>query len=229
MFEEVEEFLEKHPEWAVCPDFAISPPTDEELLEWYPELTREFLDRSFEPVNIAGDMVVSRGALYAQLRMNGSAHSFAEMIALQKGPGLDTDDIFFSGQGTLYDQFGSEKHLQKFVKNAKANGYTPSPNDVYYPGLARFQGDPEAFVSRSQGRSYIKKLCERRGWACEGGVKVEHRQPGDDPLSKENCVALGEDIIRDRAAVMHMEKPETRRMDRTELRKKIIQEHGPSK
>ena len=160
------------------------------------------------------------------MRMNGQSHNLAEMVCLQKGPGLDTDDIFFSGQGTLDQQFGSEKHINRHVATAKKHGYKPSPNDVYYPGLARFQGDPEAFVSRSQGRSYIKKLCEKRGWACEGGVKVEHRQPLSDPLDKS--IPLGEDIIRDRAAVMMAENPELKTMDRQKLRQKIIEKQGPS-
>lgn len=225
MFEEVQEFIEEHPEWAVCPDFVISPPSLEELQGWYDEFTGELAIR-YNELMAPG---VSRGATYAQLRLNGQSHNFAEMIALQSGPGLDTDDIFFSGQGTLLNQFGSNKHVERFAKVAKRHGYTPSPNDVYYPGLARFQGDPEAFVSRSMGRSYIKKLCEKRGWACEGAVKVEHRQPEHDPLAPENCQTLGEDVIRDRAMQMYKEDPSVAKMDRKELRKKIIDKHGPSK
>jgi len=151
------------------------------------------------------------------------------MIASQKGPGVETDATFFEGHSMLYDQFGSQKHLNRFLKNAKAHGHTPSPQSKYFPELARFQGDPEAFVTRSQGRSYIKKLCEKRGWAIEGAVNVEHREPESDPMDNKNCKPLGEDIIRDRAIQMSQSDPSVKKMDKRKLRQQIIEKHGPSK
>jgi len=222
----LEEFLGVHPEWIVCPEAIIAPPDEEELLEWYPELEgSELLSRHMEAMNQG----VSRGANYAQMRMNGSEHKFAEMISLQKSPGLQTDAIFFSGHRTLYDQFGSQKHLDRFVNTSKAHGFTPNAHAKYFPELARFQGDPEAYVTRSQGRSYIRKLCEQRGWECQGDVKVAKREPESDPLARENCKLLGEDIIRDRAMEMAKTDPSVLKMNRKDLRQKIIDKHGPSK
>ena len=224
MSQEITEFLERNPEWAVCPDFIISPPSGEELAQDYPELTESFLGRHEEYMSYG----VTRGAQYAQMRLNGTAHSLAEMVALQQCAGIETDDTFFQGSKPLYDQFGSQKHLNTFLKAAKRRGFTPSVNSTYFPGLARFQGDPEAFVTRAQGRSYIRKLCEKRGWACEGGVNVKHREPESDPLDLKNCKPLGEDIIRNRAMQMAEKNPDVARMPRRELREKIIAEHGPS-
>ena len=213
-------------EYKELPDLLFSPPDRLELQDEFGDVSPELLDRCLE---LLQNGVATRGAHYWMMRKGGSSDKFAAMIALQEGPGLSTDDTFFQGQKPLYDQFGSQKHLDRYIKAAKRHGFTPSPNATYFSSLARFPGDPEAFVTRAQGRSYIRKLCEKRGWACEGAVNVEHREPESDPLDKKNCKALGEDIISRRASQMAMENPKYKSMNRNELREAIISKHGPSK
>lgn len=224
MSPELEKFLQDHDHWRACPDMLVNPPTAEELSAWHPELDRELLDRCEEVIPPG----VTRGAVYARMRMAGESHKLSEMVALQRCVGLDTDDVFFSGQKPLYDQFESQKNLDRYLKTAKRHGHTPSVQSTYFPNLARFPGDPEAFVTRAQGRSYIRELCRTRGWACEGGVNVDSREPDSDPLSPENCQPMGEDIIRDRAASMIARDPSLKQMDRRELRQSIVATHGPS-
>lgn len=211
-------------DFAKYPDLLIAPPNGEELKQKWPEVGSCLADHCLEPMR---DGKATKGAFYWMLREGGMGHKFAEMLALQRGPVLSTDDTFFEGAKPLYEQFGSQKHLNHYLKAAKRQGFTPPVNSVYFPGLARFPGDREAFVTRAMGRSYIRKLCEKRGWECDGAVNVDHRQPEEDPLSQKNCVALGEDIIRDRAIAMAEKNPDIKRMDRNELRRKIIDKHGP--
>lgn len=223
------QFLQTHSEWQKCPDLAMKPPTAAEISGWYEDASESILQACDEVLRIHGDMTITRGAHYAMMRFNGQSNNMAAMIAMQKGPGLNTDSVFFQGAKPLYDQFGSQKHLNHYLKAAKKHGFTPSKNSTYMPGLARFQGDPEAFVDHTQGRGYIRKLCERRGWSCEGAVNVQGRQPESDPLAYENCKPLAESIIRQRASQMVKSDPTLKRMDRRELRQKIIDKHGPSK
>lgn len=224
----LDEFLKNNEEWRQCPDLLVSPPTADELREWYPDTTHGMLTAARDPVRI-GKFMVTRGALYAQMRNRGESGKLADMVAMQQGPGLNTDSVFFSGCQPLYDQFESQKHLDRHLANAKKHGFTPSKNAVYMPGLARFQGDPEAFVDHTQGRGYIKKLCERRGWACDGAVTVAKREPESDPLADKNCVPLAKDIIQRRAKEMVKADPSLARLNRQDLRQKIIDKHGPSK
>lgn len=120
-------------------------------------------------------------ALYEQSRAAGSSHKLAEMLAFQSPPGSLTDREFFSGQGTLADQFkGDEAMLKRLVSTAASNGRRPQASDVYCSGLARFPGDPEAFVPSSGGRNYIRRLSEQRGHACHGAVEVKKREPTED-------------------------------------------------
>lgn len=207
------------------PDLILSPPDGDELVSKWEDVDRQLLGRCLEYIAQG----VTRGAQYWMMRERGSNDKFAAMVALQAGPVLSTDDTFFQGQKPLYEQFGSQKHLDRYIKAAKKRGFTPSPNSTYFSSLARFPGDPEAFVTRAQGRSYIRKLCEQRGWACEGAVKVDHREPESDPLAYENCKPLGEDLIRNREEQMIQKNPELKRADRRELREQILAKHGPSK
>lgn len=226
----IAEVIKDDPDWAVCPDMLVAPPDAGELRELYPDVSEGLASHCLEPVRAgASKVAVARGAFYCMMRMTGVSPRLAEMLAMQQGPGLDTDDTFFQGQKPLYDQFGSQKHLDRHLKTASQHGFTPSVNATYFPNLARFQGDPEAYVTRSQGRSYIRKLLEKRGWACEGGINVKGREPESDPLAPENCKPLGEDIIRSREAKMFQQDPSLKRVNRKELRERIIEKHGPSK
>lgn len=221
----LESFLDDNPEWRVCPEYIFEPPTQEELRADWPELDEYFIEFSQQIMRPG----VTRGAVYVQMRFNGNTHKFADMIASQRGPGVDTDAVFFSGHRTLYEQFGSQKHLNRHLGHAAESGFKPGLHDKYFPELARYQGDPEAFVSRSQGRSYIKKLCEKRGWAIEGAVNVKSREPSEDPLAYENCVPIADDLIQGRINNMARKDPSVLRRSRKDLRREIIEKHGPSK
>jgi hypothetical protein len=220
---ELEKFMEDHPEWSSCPDLVLYPPDRSELAEDYPELDGELLGKCLEVIRPG----VTRGAVYSKMRLAGESHRLSEMVALQRCVGLDTDDVFFSGQKPLYDQFESQKHLDRYLAASKKRGFTPSVNSTYFPNLARFQGDPEAYVTRAQGRSYIRSLCEKRGWACEGGVTSSGRGPEVDPF--ETAPPLADSIVRDLGAKMVRKDPSLSRLDRRELREKVLHEHGPTK
>lgn len=68
--------------------------------------------------------------------------------------------------------------------------------------LARYPGDPEAWVS---SRSEVKKICEKRGWNCDGQVKVKHSQDNVDPGAPKS---VGEDLVTDYVAEKLVENPE---------------------
>lgn len=219
------EWLQDHQEWEGCPDLVLAPPSPEEIVEAYGDADREVLTRCYEL--LSGP--VTRGAQYLKMRGEGSTDKFASMVAMQKSASLNTDSTFFHGSKPLYEQFGSQKHLDRYLKAAKKHGHTPSANDTYFPSLARFPGDPEAFVSQAQGRGYIRKLCEKRGWACDGDVKVDHREPESDPIAAENCVDMAPDIVAGHAKRMIAQNPKNKSLSRAALREKIVSKYGPSK
>lgn len=151
-------------------------------------------------------------------------HKMAEMLAYQRAPRCMTDRELFEGMGTLADQFpGEDRYVEMIVAGARANGYEPGLHDVYMPNLARFTGDPEAFVPPTGGRGHIKKICEKRGIPCEGAVNVSA-----PPVDKEPAkVRLGEDLVEESINEMVRQDPDiARKATRRDLRDEVISKHG---
>jgi hypothetical protein len=163
---------------------------------------------------------------YEHVRDGGDSHRMAEMLAFRQAPRANTDREFFEGRGTLETQFsGTPDALNYVIRNAMKHGYKPNPNDVYTSALARFPGDPQAFVPATGGRGHIQAVCERRGWACEGSVNVKSREPTEAPKS----IRLGEDIVQKKIRKMVRENPDNARRPIGELRDEIINKHGSKK
>lgn len=222
-----EGFFEVNPDWRIVADLVVLAPNKDEFAEMFPDADRDVKDRCEELIYHTG-ITITRGTLYAKVFKANGSDKFAASLALQSFPRGMTDDVFFQGMPRLADSM-PERQFKSLLRASKQHGFVPPADAVYQSGLARFFGDPEAYVTRSMGRTYIKRLCEKRGWACDGAVSVNHRQPEDDPLDEKHCVPLAEDIVRDNARRMIAKNPDLARMDRRELREKVIAEHGPSK
>ncbi len=118
-------------------------------------------------------------AFYESMRNAGESHAIAEICACRQGPGVETENSFLAGVGTLRDQFADEAELNRVVKAAKKQGYTPKATDTYEPGMAGKCGDPEAFVPHDRPKSHIRQVCEKRGVVpFDGPVKVKRTVKG---------------------------------------------------
>lgn len=171
-------------------------------------------------VRAAGPTAVK---IYRKSIRQGNTPRFAEMVALRTPGGAVTDCSFLANRGTLGSQFaGDEQVLDQVVSNAKKAGYNPNANDVYLSQLASFPGDPKAFVPATGGRGHVQKVCEERGWACEGSVKVKAREP-EKPV--EN-VKLGTDLVESNVKKMVEKNPDLKRVNKRELRAEAIAKHG---
>jgi len=110
------------------------------------------------------------------------------MLAMRQAPRTSgTDTTFFSGIGSLEQQFGSDpegrSQLAAYVNNARKHGYNPNPNDYYVGAIADFPGDPKAFVGAKDGLSHVRKVLEDKGMGTLDGsaIKVKARGPESDP------------------------------------------------
>jgi hypothetical protein len=223
MTDVLDRWFDEHPEWRSNADLIVAPPDAEELVSDYPDAEGTEIERH---VSVQTSFGATRGAIYTLSRRNGANHRFAEMVAMQRPPRCMTDDVFFAGMPRLADQM-SPTCLHQVVSAAKRRGFTPPADAVYHSGLARFQGDPEAFVTRSMGRTYIRRLCEKRGWAVEGAVNVEAREPERDPF--EAAVPLAPDLVNRSIANMVRHNPALKQKSRKELRDMAVAKYGPTK
>lgn len=123
-----------------------------------------------------------------------------DALTSQAFPGLNTDTTFLANRGTLEQQFEGDKDaLEKTVKKAQQHGYKPKHTDVYLSGLARFPGDPQAFVGGNDAKGHIAKLCKDRGIGCRGSVNVPEPEKRISP--EEAVKRDAKKVVKKRGAV----------------------------
>lgn len=229
----LDQWFKECDDWRPYADVIAMPPLAEELMEWWPgDVSSEVLARAMEPVWERG-ICITRGAIYARCRRERDdadgkvcTDKWATMLALQAPPGISTTDTFWAGRKSWVDVYG-EEYANRTKKALAAKGVNLKPGDEYMPELARHPNDPEAVVPFGGARSYIKKLCERRGWAAHGAVEVKHRQPDKDPY--EDSPKMADDLVRKYATRMVKSNPELRQRTKAELRAEVLRRHGPSR
>jgi hypothetical protein len=159
--------------------------------------------------------------IYAEAIAKGNKPGFAEMLAMQEAPAGQTESTFLANFGKLADQFDNDdRYVNTLVEAARANGYNPSPNDVYMPTIANKMGDPRAFI---KSRGEAKKVAEERGSALtiNGKTEVEHRQPEDDPF--DSAPKLAENLIAPEVVKAQAANP---KLSAGEAREMVIDKHG---
>lgn len=161
-------------------------------------------------------------------RINGqevSAEAFAhlpskleEMLATGQAPALLTDAVFLQGHCNG-SQFAKDKKAgNRYRKQALAAGVNPK-GKVYLHGLAAFPGDPRAWVS---GRGDVQRVCEERGYTCNGAVTVKPTPATEEPRR----VALAPDIV-ERETRKRIAKQPNLAAKVSEVREQVLQDHQP--
>lgn len=225
----LEKFFEVNEDWRPYADLVAFPPLPEEIMSEFSDASSEAIARCREMVAEGGGYV-SRGAIYIRVRREGeergqNADRWATMLCLNAPPGLRTTDTFWAGRKPWHQVF-DPRYCERVKKELGMRGVNIGAHQEYMPELARFIGDPEAVVPFDGARSYMKKLCEKRGWAINGAVSVEHREPDSDPYD----APLADDIIRQKGRQMVEKSPSTfDGLTRKEAREKVLAHFGPSK
>lgn len=147
-----------------------------------------------------------------------------EMLETREFGGMMTDDVFLSGLPQV-QHMPSRPEFKQLLQNAMKHGYRPKPTDVYQPALARFRGDPRAFVNHGQARGHIAAICDAEGRGCEGAVNRSPREPEVDPWEKPKY-KLSPKLVREMVRKKVAKDPDLARMDRRELIEKVVSEHS---
>ena len=112
-------------------------------------------------------MTTAQKKHYEQCLAEGTSPALAEMFALAAPPGCNTDNVFCADRKEE-EQF-KDPRVRMFRRKAEKQGVSTN-GKIYLGSLARFPGDPTAWVS---GRGDIASTCQKRGWECEGTVTVK--------------------------------------------------------
>ena len=123
-------------------------------------------------------------ARYVRMRESGESHNMAEMLACRAFPNLRTDVAFWMGR-VNGNQFEDTPGLGNTYRQVAESRGQSTTGKYYQSGLARFPGDPEAWVT---GRGDVERVLRSRGWGCEGIVNItaEDRPPIPDiPIAQD--------------------------------------------
>jgi hypothetical protein len=130
---------------------------------------------------------LDRQERYVQLRISGQSHNMAEILATGKFPGTRTDVEWNRGHvnGSQFAENPVQAKIGDYYRRVAEEYGQNVTGKVYHAGLAKFSGDPRAWVS---GRGEAEALIRERGWSSEGLVSVKAPMldfpddpPGVDP------------------------------------------------
>jgi hypothetical protein len=155
------------------------------------------------------------------MRLDGSSHQLAEMLALQTPPMSNTDREFLEGHANG-SQFQDTPWVGDLYQGVAREAGVDTKGKVYLSGLARYQGDPEAWVT---GRGDVQRVLEKRGWGAEGSVNVKPTQAKQ--LSK--ATHLADDLVDGEVSRVLQTVPESERpyVDVQDLRDQVVQTRKP--
>lgn len=123
---------------------------------------------------------------YLEMRAAGQSMNMAELLATRTFPGVRTDSTFLRGSHT---QFADHPKLGRIYRKMAEDEGVNITGQKYLRSLARYPGDPEAWVS---SRGEVERRCLERGWSCEGAVEVRaprYRDPMPDTELADDLVA----------------------------------------
>jgi len=174
------------------------------------ELEKSFPLISFEP---------SVQAFYEQMRREGTSHTLAEMFALQQPPETAGTDTAFNQGRCNGNQFEKTPWMGDYYKREAVRAGVDTTGKTYLSGLARYPGDPQAWVSDTGD---VRRVCEGRGWGCRGAVNVRAQEPTSDHAD----TPVADDIAEDHVAAITRGQEVTATV-RQDIKEEVIHQLKP--
>jgi hypothetical protein len=144
--------------------------TDEDvvllLAHHYPVIDGDSIDPPAELPIVSTD--AWQQAFYLHCRLNHQTHNFAEMCALQRPPGImGTDSHFMEGRN-CGNQFEKTPFIGDYYKKLAAQAGVSTTGKFYSGALARYAGDPRAWIS---GLNDVKRIANEDNLGVTGSFK----------------------------------------------------------
>jgi hypothetical protein len=155
---------------------------------------------------------------YEEMRRSGESHAIAEILALRQTPASRTDREFLLGDVNC-NQFAADPESGKLYRSVAEQSGVSVAGKKYISQLARFPGDPQAWVS---GRGDVERVCRKNGWGCSGMVNVK---PGPTPYRPNEPV--GEDIVMEEVDSVIRKNPDAA-LGRKEIAAEVRKNVSPS-
>lgn len=151
---------------------------------------------------------------YEAMRAQGQSHLLAEMLALRSPPMSNTDRELLAG---AVDKPLGPSWIDASYRQHAAQAGVSTTGKIYVSGLARYPGDPRAWIG---SRGEIKDICQAEGWGARGSVDIAPAERKEVPV----CGPLADDIVDNAVADIIDSHPEPKGVDVTECREAVRQQ-----
>lgn len=160
---------------------------------------------------------------YDALRSAIEAERLADMLESGQTPHCISDQTYMKDH-INGGQFAKSPHMGNYYRHITEQNGGNTNGKRYISGLARFPGDPEAWVS---GRDDIKRVIESRpGWSCEGTVNIDGKKNSPPPPP---AVDVADDLVNKYTEVVASTLPDPERIDLVDLKEQVKERIRPRK
>jgi hypothetical protein len=159
------------------------------------------------------DHRVSVQARYIEMRLKGEKHPMAELLAVRKFPSFKTDSTFNKGR-VNGSQFEDCPLRGDWLRARAEEAGVSTTGKFYSSGLARFPGDPKAWVSN---RNDVLRVARENGMSVSGDVN--YTAPETDPGAD---LAVAPEILAREVDAYMAANPDARRGDAEETVREVI-------
>lgn len=119
-------------------------------------------------------------------------------------------------------QFVGQEHIGDYYREVATAAGASTTGKKYLSGLARFPGDPEAWVD---GRGDVERVLNQRGWGCEGTINLKPRESLQPPVSGPE---VADDLLDEYTAEITSMQPNPHLVDTADLREQVKDRLKPS-
>lgn len=164
------------------------------------------------------NLPIDKRCEFVDMVESGTSPKLALMFVSQTPPDCRSNTKFMAHFGANGKQFENSRRGDAYEKVAKKLGFN-TKGKVYISGLARFPGDPQAWIS---DRDDIKRICEKNNYNCEGEFNITARNDVPPKPPVDLAPQLVEQGVRD----LLQEDPGLKSKPVEELRERVIEERS---
>lgn len=146
-----------------------------------------------------------------------------EMLSTGDTPHCISDQTYMKGHDNG-SQFAKNPQFGNYYRHITEQHGGSTKGKRYISGLARFPGDPEAWVT---GRDDVRRVIEGRpGWSCQGAVDIDGRKNSPAPAP---AVEVADDLLNKYTAQVACSLPDPEHIDLVDLKEQVKDRIKPKK
>ena len=160
-----------------------------------------------------------------QYKLRTQARDELRLLDMLKSgrPPTGVSDCTFMKDTANGRQFNDCQHMGNYYKHITEREGGNTNGKKYLSGLARYPGDPEAWVD---SRGDVERILTKRGWGCEGSINIKPRESLTPPAPGPE---VADDLLDKYTAQIASAQPSPHLVDTDDLREQVKERLKPKR